>query len=126
MTANIAAALALLITSLGLWIMAAVCMKGSNRIFLSGYIFLPKEDKDKFREEYDVIAMNKFIGKVILLPASAIISFSVIFLFLDEGYTFLTAAFTVAALAVAGFCIYGAIQVMGGRFKKDKNEPKRD
>jgi len=52
-------------------------VRGVDWILINGVNVLPKEDKQKFKEKYDMISMNKFIGTRMFLPLAVLCSFIV-------------------------------------------------
>jgi len=111
----------LLVLSLALWAAAIICMKGCNRMLISGYAMLPKEEREKLKEQYDIIAMNKYIGKTIFLPLAVVFMIIVVMICLEAAWMqspWFGALIAIAAFAVLARCAYSAIQIFGDRFKK--------
>jgi hypothetical protein len=107
-------------------IMTVFCLKGCNWVLLSGYN-LSKDDRKRFREQYDVITMNKYIGKMIFLPLAlgGIITCVLLFIsfvfpndiaFFHSGWFATIIVFS--ALIFIALSFYALIQVLGNRFKK--------
>ena len=108
----------------GLWAMTIICLRGCGWVLISGYSLLPKEDKDKFRQKYDVISMNKYLGKTVFMPLAAIcsiVSLQILFepVWMNSGWY--TTVLIVAVVATVGSCFYAAAQVLGDRFKEDRD-----
>ena len=115
------ASLLTICSSFGLWAMAIICIRGCNWILISGYSLLPKKEKDKFRQKYDVISMNKYLGKTVFMPLAvicSIISFQILFepAWMNSGWY--TTVLIVAVFVAVGSCFYAVVQVLGDRFKK--------
>ena len=105
----------------GLWAMTIICLRGCGWILISGYSLLPKEDKDKFRQKYDVISMNKYLGKTVFMPLAiicSIISLQILFepAWMDSGWY--TTVLIIVVFVTVGSCLYAATQVLGDKFKK--------
>lgn|GEM_PF-1116541 len=62
--------LALVIANGLTWFITYMCLrkKGCNWFMLSGYLTMPKEERLKYKAKFDVIAMNRYAGKMIHLP----------------------------------------------------------
>jgi len=58
----------LLTISLFFGILAVFCLKGVDWVLINGVNTLSKEEQQEFKDKYDMIAMNRYIGKRILLP----------------------------------------------------------
>ena len=52
--------------------------KGCNWFMVSGYLTLSKEERAKYKAKYDVIALNRYSGKMIYLPMAVWITLLVI------------------------------------------------
>ena len=70
----------LVLFSILFWTLTAVCLKGCDWIFISGVNIMRKEDRIKFKQQHNMVEMNKYIGKMIFLPTAAYISFILFFL----------------------------------------------
>jgi len=53
------------------WMLFAVCLKGCNRVLIN---FYNHKEREKYREQYDVIAMNKYLGINLMLPLAVTIT----------------------------------------------------
>jgi len=80
------AVISLSVFSLFFWILTVLTLKGVDWILINGVNILPKEDKKKFKEQYDVIAMNKYVGKNIFLPTAILFSLIVPLVLLDTEW----------------------------------------
>ena len=62
--------------ALGAWGMTYFCLraKGSNLFTPSGYLTLPKDERAKYKAKYDVIAMNRYSGKMVYLPLALLLT----------------------------------------------------
>jgi general stress protein CsbA len=107
-------------------IMTIFCLKGCNWVLLSGHN-LSKDDRKRFREQYDVITMNKYIGKMIFLPLAlgGLISCVLLLIsilasndiaFFNSGWFATIIVFS--ALIFIALCFYAYVQVVGNRFKR--------
>jgi len=56
------------------WFLTAATLKGVDWIFISGVNSLPKEERQAFKEKHDMISMNRYLGKRILLPTAVLFS----------------------------------------------------
>jgi len=74
------------VVSLFFWILTAFTLKGVDWILINGVNVLPKEDKQKFKEKYDIIAMNKHIGKRVFLPLAILCALIVPLIFFDAEW----------------------------------------
>ena len=66
------------IVAVCLWLLTIKCMRGCDWILISGPNIMPKEDKIKYKQQHDMIRMNKYLGKMVFIPASIITSMFVI------------------------------------------------
>jgi hypothetical protein len=108
-------------SSFGLWAMTIICLRGCDWILISGYSLLPKEDKDKYRQKYDVISMNKYLGKTVFMPLAAICSITSLQILFEPAWMnsgWYTTVLIVAVFVTVGRCFYAVVQVLGDRFKK--------
>ena len=105
-------------------VMAVVCIKGCNWTYVWG--FTKRKDSEKF----DLIAMNRYIGKMMLLPFAAwtLALWSIAHFFISlPGHTWLldvpgvTWFFVIAAIStiiLLGSCYYTTKQLRGARFMR--------
>jgi len=113
-------AVILAIMSLLFWVLGAILLRGLNKCIINGYT---KADGEKFIDQYDAIAMNRYISKTMLFPFAAILSFSAIMLFFDIPFmrsSVFGVIFAIAVFAVVGFSFYSVTQILGDRFKKGR------
>ena len=106
------------IVSLMFWVFGAFCLRGINRFLLNGYT---KKEAEKAKEQFDVILMNRYIGKTIIIPIAIILTFISVWLLFDFHFmssTVVGVAFGIATLAVIILCFYSVTQILGNRFKK--------
>ena len=101
------------------WILGFICLRGLNKVLLN---FLYKEDRDKFKEQHDVIAMNRYISKTILFPSAILMTVTTVLIFFRNSFFMKSVAFgvvfAVAAVVTVGYCLYAVVQISGDRFKK--------
>ena len=108
------------VISILFWVIGIICIKGCNVILVSGANLMPKEDRKKYKEKHDIIAMNRYIGKVIILPLAALCSFMSVtmiteFAWMESNWF---AGITIAAvIGIIALCFYGAVQILGSRFE---------
>ena len=106
------------------WFMTIVTLKGVDWILLSGVNILPKEERRKYKEKHDMIAMNRFIGKRIFLPVS--VAGTVFMPPLILGAEFVHSAWFVIPLVIAVVAmlllIFSALpKILGSAFEKTGN-----
>ena len=104
-------AIILSIVSLFLWILTAFTLKGVDWILISGVNTLPKEEKRKFKEKYDVVAMNKYAGKNIFLPTAVLCTLIVLLIFLGAEWkqsapVLFAVIMTVISVALIVYLVY--------------------
>jgi hypothetical protein len=101
-----------------MWSMTFFTIKGVDWIIVSGPNMLPKEERQAYKEKHDMIAMNRFIGKRILLPLSVWGSVLIPSIFLSPEFT----AYYIFIGAVAGIAmvlIFSAVpKLFGNHFEK--------
>jgi len=71
-----------LIVGLFFGVLGVICLRGVDWILINGQNMMSKEDKQKFKAKHDMIAMNRFIGKRVLLPIAAFFIAGVLFAFI--------------------------------------------
>ena len=106
------------VVSLLFWVLGAFCLSGLNKLLLSGNT---KKDAEKLKGQYDLISMNRYIGKTIIIPIAVIFSFISVWILFDFHFmssTIFGVVFGIAVLAVTVLCFYAATQILGNRFKK--------
>ena len=64
------------------WLLTIKCLKGCDWILVNGPNTMPKADKVKYKEQHDMVGLNRYIGKTILMPMS------IIFSLVATGYAF--------------------------------------
>jgi hypothetical protein len=104
-----------------LWGMSFICMRGCSWILISGTNMLSKEEKQTFREKHDIVAMNRYIGKIIFLPLALYLTAIFFITEYEPAWADSTWFFSVniiSVLVVLGFCFYGVSQVLGRRFER--------
>jgi len=103
--------------------MTFVCLrkKGCDWFMVSGYLILPTDEKKKYKARYDVVALNRYIAKMIYLPLSFLLMIMLPMAFnapfTDEGWYG-------ALIAVSGMGVlitsFAAIpKILGTRFEKN-------
>jgi energy-converting hydrogenase Eha subunit H len=111
----------LLVLALLLWAAAIKCIIGCDWILVSGVNTLPKEEKQKYKEQHDMVAMNRYIGKRMLLPMAVVCSLYAAVMLIDTDLFrtvwFGTVIF-VTTVAAMGLCFSAVVKVMGDMFKK--------
>ena len=116
--------LIVLISALALvcWALAFICLKGSDLILLSGISTANKKEKAKFREQYDVRAMNKCIGKLIFVPVAIVTTAAAITELMRHLELYLPSlygtAITIGTIAAIIICIVGTVFIFNGKFEK--------
>jgi len=112
----------LLISSLLGWGMVFICLRksGCNWVMISG---IYGEEKQKYRDKHDVVALNRYAGKSILLPTAIMITMT---LPMPLDFAWSTSAWygiLIGICAVASMVrIFIAIpQMLGTRFEKNHN-----
>ena len=102
--------------------MTAFCLKGVDWILISGVNMLPKEDKQKFKEKHDMIAMNRLIGKRIFLPLTILCLACVLVLIFGIPEWMQSAWFgavIVVAIIAALVLVFSALpKILGNHFEK--------
>jgi len=109
------------VISLGCWAMVFACLRGCDWILISGYTLLPKEDKEKFKQQYDIVLMNKYIGKTMFLPISVVCTISMARMLLNFEWmisSWFNAVFIVIIVAMLVLCFCAAPKILGDRFKR--------
>jgi hypothetical protein len=102
--------------------MTIFCLRGVDWILISGVNTLPKEDRRKFKERHDMIAMNKFIGKRVFLPATILcLGFMPFFFF--ESHEWMQSAWfgaVIIAVVIAALVpVFSALpKILGSHFEK--------
>ena len=108
-------------------IMFSFCLKGVDWILISGPNMLPKEDRQKYKDKHDMVALNRFIGKRVFLPSavscfafSAIVS---LVTFSDAEWVQSTwFAVIIVIVVIAFFVLVGSAlpKIFGNHFEVDK------
>jgi ABC-type Na+ efflux pump permease subunit len=112
-------AIILLIAAFLLWAGCIRCLTGTEVILISGVGTLPRAERQKYRERHDMKAMNKDIGKRVLLPLSVALSLAAPLVYLNAPWmrsAWFGAAVAAVSLAVMGYVAYGAVKVLGGDY----------
>ena len=112
----------IIILSLIFWILTVICLKGCNKIFISGYSTASDDEKKKYKEKYDVAAMNKFLGKVVFLPLSVFCT-ALIPMFIYESmlHGLLIGVITgIASIIILILGIYATVVIVDGDKVKNK------
>ena len=108
------------ILSLIFWILMVICLKDCNKIIISGYSTASEDEKKKYKQKYDVAAMNKFLGKVVFLPLSVFCT-ALIPIFVYEGmlYGLLIGIITgIGSIIILILGIYATVVILDGdKFK---------
>jgi threonine/homoserine/homoserine lactone efflux protein len=104
-----------------LWVFTYFFIKGVDWIMISGVSTLPKEEKERYRKKHDVTAMNRYTGKMMLLPMAIIFTVGMVFRYvpLEAGWMdswWFSTIIIVALLGFLGWCFYVISQVLGNRF----------
>jgi hypothetical protein len=102
------------------WAFTVICLKGCTHILISGYSLASKDEKRKYKEQYDVVAMNRYIGKMIFLPISLFCTVLIPTFFVNdtmlERFDVITG---IGAITVLALCFYAAAKVLSGnKFKR--------
>jgi uncharacterized membrane protein YphA (DoxX/SURF4 family) len=96
------------------------CHKGCDWILLSGVNTLPKSDRDEYRSKHDMVGMNRYIGRRVLLPTaifSLLCSPLLIFGFFPEALIFRYGFFMVTIAYI--FAVFSSLpKVLGTDFEK--------
>jgi len=106
------------VLSLFFWIFGALCLRGLNKVLIAGF---RKADACAYKERFDVISQNRYIGKTMFFPLAFFSSIVAILLLFDVPFfnsTWFSVAFSIAALVVTGLCMFSATQILGNRFKR--------
>jgi len=107
------------------------CLRGIDWIFISGWILMPKEDKQKFRAQHDMLAMNRLIGKQVFLPTAAFCMLTGIYIFIytqfdpawmQSQWVVFPISAAVVGLLVSVFS--ALLKVLGTQFEITNNERK--
>jgi len=108
------------------WAITIKCLVGCDWIMINGPNMLPKEDKIKFKAQHDMIGMNKYIGKTVLLSAAILFSMTTVFvaLYTQTDFTWVrsgwfVAPFVIVALAL-GVRMFVAVPTIMGKIKNIK------
>ena len=105
---------------MGIW--AAVCLKGCDWVFISGYIH--KDDRDKFRKEHDMPAMNRYLAKAIVIPLMMFFAvFQLLWLFVPQWIesTWFGIGAGLAAIILMVRIFSTLPRIFGDSFKRDGN-----
>ena len=100
------------------WVIGIKSLMGWNRVQLSD---VSRKDEEWFKGEYDVIAMNKFLGKMVWIPTAIFLSAFTVMSFLEWPYGAsipFWVVFVIAIFSLGGLLTYGIIQARGDRFKR--------
>ena len=117
----------LLITGLLLsCVMAFLCLrkKGCNWFMISGYLTFPKEEKKKYKAKYDVVALNRYIAKMMYLPLMfwLIAMLPMVFNapFIEDGWY--VALIVISGMGALVSCFVAIPKILGSRFEKSPSE----
>jgi len=102
--------------------MTIVCLrkKGCNWFMVSGYLALPKDEKKKYKAKYDVVALNRYIAKMIYLPFSfwLMIMLPMAFNAPFAEDTWYGALIAISGMGVLITCFVAVPNILGTRFEK--------
>ena len=98
-------------------IMTVFCLKGVDWVLISGVNMLPKEERQKFKEKHDMIAMNKFIGKRVFFPTTVLCLACVPLVVFDIPDWF-DAMIVVAVIAVLVYVFSALPKILGDHFAR--------
>jgi len=107
------------------WVMTAATLRGVDWILISGPNLMPKEDRLKFKEKHDMVGMNRYIGRRVLLPitiwsvvsAPSIFMRAVLALEAPEPTVYI-ALITICTLFVMVSVFSALPKIWGNRFEK--------
>ena len=103
-------------------IMTVFCLKGVDRVLISGAGTLPKKERQKFKEKHDMIAMNKFIGRRVFLPLTVLnLAFLPFMAFNTPGWmqSAWFGAVMIVAIIAALVPVFSALpKILGNHFEK--------
>ncbi|MCL2046421.1 MAG: hypothetical protein FWG88_08565 [Oscillospiraceae bacterium] len=106
------------IISMICWIFGIICFKGLNVVLLSG---VSRKDALRFKEQFDVIAMNKFMSTTMFFPLGSFLTITAILLIVETPFmrsTIFSVLYLIVAIVIVSISIYTVTQVLGNRFKK--------
>ena len=110
------------------WLFGIICLRGLNIVLLSG---VSRKDALCFKEQFDVIAMNKYMSTTMLFPLGGFLSITAILLIAEIPFmrsTVFIVLYSIAAIAIVLLCFYTVTQVLGNRFKRgcDKEQEQNE
>jgi len=107
------------------WATTIKCFVGCDWILINGANAMPKEDKIKFKAQHDMIGLNKYIGKTVLLSAAVLFSLVSIFvaLYTQTDFTWVRSVwfvllFVIVCIALAVRMAVAVPKILGTQFKK--------
>ena len=110
-----------ILLSLFFWVFTVICLNGCSWILISGYSMASKEEKEMYKKRYDVVAMNRYIGKTVLLPSAVFCTVLIPIIFLQEliSEQLIGVFIGTSSIAITVLCFYAAIKVLSGeKFKR--------
>ena len=114
----------LIISTLFCGFMTIMCLKGVDWVMISG--IYGKDERQKFKNKYDTVAMNRYIGKMIMLPATILCAATIpLFVFDLPDYSWLEAVLLITiAIPVIAVIVLTCIaipKVLGNYFEKKEH-----
>jgi len=111
---------ALVLANLLIWSITYMCLrkKGCNWFMLSGYLTMPKDERAKYKAKFDVVAMNRYMGKMMFLPAAVLVALMIPLPFYP--ITWYGAVLGVGALVVSVLSFIAVPKVFGNAFEVSK------
>jgi len=108
------------IFSLFSWLMTYLCLreKGLNVYLVSGYMTMNKADRVKEKAKYDVIAMNRYSGRMIYWPLSVLLSMLVPLPFLQTVWYGVLVG--IGSIIVVVMCFMALPKLLGTKFEIKK------
>lgn len=107
------------------WAITIKCLIGCDWILINGPNMLPKEDKIKFKAKHDMVGLNRYIGKTVLLSAAILFSLITIFVTLYTQFNFAWVSSGWFAWPFVFVCIVLGVRmfvavpkIMGTKFEK--------
>ena len=100
------------------WVIGIKSVIGWDRVQLSD---VSRKDEEWFKGEYDVIAMNRFLGKTVWLPSAVFTSVYAILFSLERPIgpsPVSISVFVITLITLGGLITYGFIRARGDRFKR--------
>jgi len=107
------------------WAITIKCLVGCDWILINGPNTLPKDEKIKFKAKHDMISLNKFIGKTVLMSAAILFTLIAVFvaLYTQTDLTWVSSVwlvwpFVIVCIALGVRMFVAVPKIMGTKFEK--------